>query len=121
VVTTKLRGSTPASIVWGLRARLRTSRWVADGMDGALLLPPTPRDVDPRGVNWALRTSGATCLTRCLVQQQVRFAHGEEWDVVMGVTAPSQGFKAHAWLQRPGEPSPEPGYAEIRRLPPRPQ
>jgi hypothetical protein len=78
-----------------------------------------PADVDPRGVNWALRTSGATCLTRCLVQQQVRLAHGEEWDVVMGITPPSQGFKAHAWLEQPGVARPEAGYAEIRRLRPR--
>ena len=37
-------------------------------------------------------------------------------DVVIGVTAPSEGFTAHAWLDDPGNsPRPKPWH-ELKRL-----
>lgn len=43
-------------------------------------------------------------------------AHGREHDVVVGVTSPSAGFRAHAWLADL-DPDPEP-YEALLRLPP---
>jgi hypothetical protein len=43
-------------------------------------------------------------------------AQGVALDVVIGVTAPSTGFKAHAWLEPPGAPPPANGFSEITRI-----
>jgi hypothetical protein len=59
------------------------------------------------------RTS-PTCLERALVLQRWLAAHGSPYDVVIGVTAPADGFAAHAWLD--GEDDAR-AYAELTRLP----
>ena len=59
----------------------------------------------------------ATCLVRSLVLQQWLADHDEPVDLIIGVTPPSQGFRAHAWLDRPNEEGTE-GYTELHRLPP---
>ena len=48
-------------------------------------------------VLWYRRT---TCLVRSCVLQQWLEANGEYLDVVIGVTSPETGFRAHAWLDR---------------------
>lgn len=62
-----------------------------------------------------LRRSNSTCLVRSLVLQQWYADHGDEIDVIVGVTAPSGGFKAHAWLDIPGTAAGE-GFHEMRRI-----
>lgn len=59
--------------------------------------PPLP-DYVRRGVVSVLRRSRATCLVEAVVLQRWDAAHGRRRDVVIGVTAPSEGFQAHAWL-----------------------
>ena len=44
-------------------------------------------------------------------------AHGVTRDVVIGVTAPADGFAAHAWLTGPGESDPAQPWHELRRVP----
>jgi hypothetical protein len=51
-----------------------------------------------RRVRGVLRGARATCLERALLLQAWYLAQGEKRDLVIGVTAPSQGFAAHAWL-----------------------
>jgi hypothetical protein len=51
-----------------------------------------------------------------MVLQAWQAAHGRDLDVVIGVTAPSAGFKAHAWLD--GEAAcHSDGFEELTRLP----
>lgn len=58
---------------------------------------------------------GATCLQRSVVLQRWYADQGVDRDVVIGVTAPGAGFKAHAWLSRPDAPAGG-QYTEITRL-----
>jgi hypothetical protein len=75
--------------------------------------PPLPAAAT-RGVSAVLRRSSPTCLERALVLQRWLAAHGCARDVVIGVTAPADGFAAHAWLD--GEVHGR-DYAELTRLP----
>jgi hypothetical protein len=51
------------------------------------------------------------------VRQRWLAAHGEPRAIAIGVTAPSQGFAAHAWLV--GEDDPRvPVFHELTRLEP---
>jgi Transglutaminase-like superfamily len=70
----------------------------ADSLPEVPPLPPSAR----RGVEASLRLARATCLVRAIVLQAWWLAHGEARDLVIGVTAPSKGFSAHAWLE--GDP-----------------
>jgi hypothetical protein len=49
-------------------------------------------------VRAALRRRGHPCIERSLVLQAWHAAHGEPRDVIVGVTAPREEFRAHAWL-----------------------
>lgn len=64
-----------------------------------------------------LARTRATCLVRSLVLQRWLADQGEQVDLIIGVTPPSAGFRAHAWLDRTGEIGTE-GYTELHRLPP---
>jgi hypothetical protein len=78
---------------------------------------PTPPVLPPhseRGVRAVLRRRRATCLERSLVLQQWLVARGDPRDLVIGVIGPSDGFKAHAWLD--GEDDRHPGTAPFREL-----
>ena len=78
---------------------------------------PVPRGLPPRagrGVFAVLRRLEPTCLERSLVLQRWLAAHGDERTVVIGVTAPTDEFRAHAWLE--GEAAP--GYHELKRIVP---
>jgi hypothetical protein len=80
-------------------------------------LPRVPQlpDRASRGVNAVLRRRDDTCLERALVLQAWEAAHGRPRDLVIGVTSPRDGFKAHAWLEHE-RVSPE--YAELMRRAP---
>jgi hypothetical protein len=60
----------------------------------------------------------ANCLVRARILQAWYLAHGEARDVVIGVTAPSKGFRAHAWLEG-DPPCHSEGFEELRRQPAR--
>lgn len=84
-------------------------------------MPPPPdelADAARWGVDVVLRRGHATCLERSRILQAWELAHGRPCEVVIGVSRPSEGFKAHAWLDR-GDASPAGAtpYEEIIRLP----
>jgi hypothetical protein len=58
----------------------------------------------------------ANCLVRASVRQAWYAAHGDLRDVVIGVTAPSGGFAAHAWLDGDA-PCHSDGFHELLRRP----
>lgn len=77
--------------------------------------PPLPNSAR-RGAAAALRRRGATCLMEAAVLQRWDAAHDCPRDIVVGVTAPAEGFKAHAWLE--GAPHCHAGeFQELLRLP----
>ena len=103
---------------WTLRARLRARGQVrTEGLAGLHIGPPAPDSPDAtRVVRLVLRLTRANCLARSVVLQQWYGSRGHPHDVVIGVTPPSRGFRAHAWLERPGQLT-RSDYAEIARLP----
>jgi hypothetical protein len=105
--------------LWALRARRQALRAVSgDGIATRVSFskpPRTPVDAT-RAVTAVMASTRATCLVRSLVLQRWLLDHGEAVDVVIGVTAPSNGFRAHAWLDRPGELGTD-GFEELHRLP----
>jgi hypothetical protein len=96
--------------VRSVRRQLRSGRLE----DVVLAPPPSLSDPAGRGVDAALRRMAASCLERSLVLQRWLATHGERRDVVIGVRAPSTGFRAHAWLD--GEPAGD--FDELLRLSP---
>ena len=95
------------------RLQLKKGRPVED-----VRVPPVPA-VPPeaeRGVNAALHRTGSACLVKSVVRQRWYAAHGEARDLVIGVTAPKNGFEAHAWLEG-DDPASYAGFHELRRVP----
>jgi hypothetical protein len=60
--------------------------------------PAAERPKDRRAVLAVLRLRGATCLERSLVLQRFDAAAGRARVLIVGVTGPGDGFRAHAWL-----------------------
>ncbi|MBQ1049528.1 lasso peptide biosynthesis B2 protein [Micromonospora sp. C51] len=100
--------------VWTLRARRRIRRQlVRGGMDAvAPPVPPAGGTDDRTVVVRALHHAGANCLERSLVLQRWDARQRTARTLVIGVTAPSSGFHAHAWLA--GDPDPH--RAEMTEL-----
>jgi Transglutaminase-like superfamily len=101
---------------WAWRAVRRARRQLRTRPVDVVRLP-TPRrlpDRAERGVAAVLRRLEPSCLERALVLQRWLASRGEAREVVIGVTAPGPGFRAHAWLD--GEPAP--GFEEIARVGP---
>ena len=90
--------------LWALRALRIVRRELRAGRWEAMKLPQVPAvpSSSARAVDSVLRRSGATCLPSAILRQAWFAAHGSERDLVIGVTAPSRGFEAHAWLE--GDP-----------------
>jgi hypothetical protein len=102
---------------WAHRALRATRRRLAAGeMEVTAFAPPALPASAARGVEALLRRSTPTCLEAALVRQRWLSAHGVIRDVVIGVTAPSDGFKAHAWLASPGETGSSQPWHELTRL-----
>jgi transglutaminase superfamily protein len=116
----KLDPSVLSAAGWALLALARVRQQL--GKTGVQQLnvpkpPPLPARAR-RGVVSALRRSRATCLMRAVILQKWDASHGDRRDLVIGVTAPSEGFRAHAWLE--GEvPCHEEGFRELLRHPAR--
>ncbi len=105
--------------VWTVRAVRAAKRELGDGNDYRALdlpdPPPVPRAAE-RGVGAVLRRTDATCLVRASVRQRWLIAHGDRRDLVIGVTPPADGFRAHAWLE--GDPESRSGeFTELTRVP----
>lgn len=105
--------------LWTARAVRAAKRQLGDGNDyRALDLPALP-ELPPRagrGVGAVLRRSGSTCLVKASIRQRWHAAHGEQRDLVIGVTPPAEGFKAHAWLDGDPESRSE-EFTELTRVP----
>jgi hypothetical protein len=97
-----------------LRKELPAGRWESIDLPR---VPQLPAGAE-RAVEAALRWSGATCLPRAIVRQAWFAAHGSARDLVVGVTAPSGGFEAHAWLEG-DPPCHTERYQELLRRPAR--
>ena len=80
------------------------------------MAPPALPAAAVRGVEAVLRRARPTCLEAALVRQRWLKGQGMLGDVVIGVTAPSDGFKAHAWPDDPSVSAHEPWH-ELTRLP----
>jgi transglutaminase superfamily protein len=104
--------------LWAARALRQARRRLAEGQTRQIRLhpPPTLPASAVRGVEAILRRRRHTCLEGALVRQRWLAAHGVKCDVVIGVTAPSAGFSAHAWLDRGDAPAPARPHVEIARL-----
>lgn len=103
---------------WAFVALRRARKQLIDKPLDRLTLPKPPRapHYARRAVAAVLRHRRATCLLEAVVLQQWDAAHGLRRDVVIGVTAPSAGFQAHAWLD--GDlPCHEERFSELVRLP----
>ncbi len=103
---------------WALRAARRARRDLAGhGLDELVVTPPPPLPEGSR--RWAsasLKASRQTCLVRSMVLQAWDASHGRRRDLVIGVTSPRQGFRAHAWLE--GDPvRTSRGFSELSRRP----
>ena len=98
--------------VWTARAKLANTRF------DHITLPSVPAVSASAelGVTIVLRYIGPTCLVRSIVRQSWYAAHGSPRDLVIGVTAPGQGFQAHAWLEGDSWSEQE-GFEELMRAP----
>lgn len=103
---------------WAMRSARRTRRRLdREGLEAILGLPSVPPVPEPagRGVRAVLRRRNDTCLVQSIVIQAWDAAHGRPRDLVVGVTSPSRGFEAHAWLE--GDSPPEEAFQELLRRP----
>ena len=114
----RLDAATVRAMAWTGVALRRTRRELArHGLDGAPV--PAPPLLPPhavRGVGFVLAMASASCLERALLSQRWAAVQGDPSDVVIGVTGPGDGFRAHAWLEAAPDPSVG-AYTEILRLP----
>lgn len=90
--------------LWTVLAARRTDRDLSAGGLDTIRVSPPPRLPDDagRGVAAVLRRRTDTCLVRALVLQSWHLSQGRPRDLIIGVTVPSEGFRAHAWLD--GDP-----------------
>jgi hypothetical protein len=112
--------------------RLGTAAWTARSLIAARRQIRGPRPTEPlrlpsaailpvedlAAVRAALRLTGTKCLTRALIEQAWRADHGDPRDVVIGVTSPREGMRAHAWLDGLEDGSAQ-GFSELARVRPR--
>ena len=104
-------------MLWSGRALLSLQWQLRRQVHDPQVSPPWVSD--PGSTRWVralvVRTP-VTCLARSLVLQRWFLALGQPRNVIVAVTAPARGFKAHAWLD--GDPAPV-GYTELTvRTPP---
>ena len=102
--------------LWAWRAARRVRRDLPrTKLDELLILkaPMLPPGAG-RGVSAILRRGDYTCLVRALVLQKWHEAQGDRRDVIIGVTKPSEGFRAHAWLDG-DPPCHDEGFNELTR------
>jgi hypothetical protein len=104
---------------WTWRAITNVKRDLVRSRLDEVHAPTVPElpDSAGRGVAAALRRLSPTCLVQAIVLQSWHEAHGRPRDIIIGVTLPSEGFKAHAWLDG-DPPCHDEGFNElVRRAP----
>ena len=109
-------------------AELRAAWWASRAIRRAKMMPLVSTDADglpepprlpasgKRGVAAAFRLARPSCLVRATVMQAWWLSQGESRDLIIGVTAPSKGFRAHAWLDG-DPPCHREGFEELTRRP----
>jgi hypothetical protein len=102
---------------WAYRCLRDVRRRLADGYTDVRVAPPALPTSAVRGVEGLLRRAQPSCLEAALVRQRWLRAHGVLCDVVIGVTAPRDGFKAHAWLDEAHNIAPRQPWYELTRVP----
>lgn len=108
---------TARAFLWAVRSLRLTRRRLAGGITEVNLTCPPALDATARSaVSAALRWRHATCLESSLLRQRFDAAAGRERDVIVGVTGPATGFRAHAWLD--GDPQRADDFHEITRFSP---
>lgn len=101
---------------WAYRCLCDVRQRLAAGHADVGLAPPALPGRAVRGVDAVLRRARSTCLEAALVRQQWLVGQGVRRDVVIGVTAPSDGFRAHAWLEDPSDATVAKPWHELTRL-----
>ncbi len=105
--------------LWTVRALRTVERQLSTGEWDAVTFPQVPSGASAAAgstVESIVARSRAKCLPRALVRQRWLAAQGEQRDLIIGVTAPSAGFAAHAWLE--GDPEcHSQRYQELLRRP----
>ena len=86
--------------LWTVRAVVQARREARRTPIDRIRLSPPPALPDEAivGVAGVLRRWPQTCLIQALVRQRWYASYGRPQDLVIGVTTPSAGFRAHAWL-----------------------
>ena len=102
--------------LWAYRYLRDLRQSLAIGQVDVGVAPPVLPSSAVRGVEAVLRRADPTCLEAALVRQRWLSAQGMLRDVVIGVTAPSDGFMAHAWLDDPTEAATGRPWHELTRL-----
>jgi hypothetical protein len=104
------------AILWAMRARIVARRAsLRSGFDGVEIARAPETGLQwTRDVQRVLSVTRSNCLVVSIVLQEWYAAQGHRYDLVIGVTPPSAGFRAHAWLDMPEEHID--GYAEITRV-----
>lgn len=102
-----------------MRALRRVRRELRTKQVDAVTVPVSPSAGmaaihGPLGV---LRLQHATCLERALVMQRWLDDQGHPCEVIIGVSRPSSGFTAHAWLETDRISTEHAEHKEIMRLP----
>jgi len=100
---------------WTLRVCRAANGLTAKGDLAGLTLrqPPELADRERSTVLAILARRQSSCLVRSLVLQAWDAAHGRPRDLIIGVTAPSEEFRAHAWLE--GDRVDRSLYSELTR------
>ena len=102
--------------LWTVRAADTAPASIRHAGSGAPSVPPPPRvgASAERAVEAVLSWRRYSCLQRAVVRQAWDAAHGVRRELIIGVTSPSHGFSAHAWLEG-DPPSDHEGYVELVR------
>jgi Transglutaminase-like superfamily len=98
---------------WRVHRRLARGPWSAAALPAAIA-PTGTAPHSRRAARLVLACCRASCLETALVRQVHAAGAGVAIDVVVGVTAPATGFRAHAWLD--GDRV-DPGFVELCRFP----
>jgi Uncharacterised nucleotidyltransferase len=100
---------------WLIRRRLRRGPWRTGALPPPVLPPVPGAPFSGRMARLVLAGCRASCLEAALIRQARAADAGQAADVIVGITAPASGFRAHAWLA--GDRV-DPGFVELCRYSP---